>query len=1166
MKIEKIELNGFKSFSDRTIFNLHSGITGIVGPNGCGKSNIVDAFRWVLGEQSAKTLRGDKMEEVIFNGSAARKPKGMAEVTLHISGLGSAAGGNGGGDKLVTVSRRLYRSGESEYLINRNTCRLKDIRDLFLDTGLEVKSYSIIEQGRIGDILNSKPADRRFLIEEVAGVMKYKVRKAEAKNKLESSRQNLQRIVDIVAEVKKQIKTLDRLARKAEKYKELAEELKVIDLKINRKEYVRLRDSLASTESEFRTAREQDSSLRATMSTLEADFQTERIALVEKEKELNALLERFQEHERAVAEMQKSIAVLKTEEENARQHASRTRDRITEYEERIVLLNQRLQTLEEEQQRYTLQIEEITESVSEKKEVLSGIENEMNDLETALEDRRKDIFRLADTISTLNTDLTRCQSAVESMAKKEEGQLREIDEMTTAMDQLEQDISAHDARVVEKNSDLSMHRSRKETLEAGLAETRQLIERLRGEISSLKEEIASDNSRLSSLKEITSEALTMEILAEAEKFHVRGALSDILSVDTRYEKALETVLSERINGFVLSSVEDIESAASFIKEKGLARTALMYDTGARKERSALEANDQVIGHALDFVQVQEGFRQITDLLLSDVVIVSSIHSAFALKERYPGYTFVTPGGDMLDDTYTLFSGEGKGILTRKREIRELSDRTSARQENLAASERRLEEAQATRERTEADITATAERTAETEKELSGLRYELQNMHQEKERLQKKKAFIKLEIDQAHQEKQSLLAKIADIEGSKASSTSKREDFESSLNELQRSLSEKRSVHETHRAALTDLQMQVTGLREKVDGIARETGSTSQTIAESRQKVSDLQTEVANTEEAIRAKQARAEEIDGEQKERVLQIDTLGAQIAERKEHLAGVSAALEEKEKEVRSLRNRIDELSAKVSSCEVSMTEYRLKMENLFNNTIQQYSVNIDQYHAEEPTEEELERAGPLREKIQSIGPVNLGTIEEYEELKERYEFLNTQQEDLTKSIDELEEAIRKINHTTRKRLRDAFDALNAKFGEVFAHLFNGGKAELVLTDDQNILEAGIDIIAQPPGKRLRNILQLSGGEKALTAISVVFAGFLIKPSPICILDEADAPLDDSNTDRYANLVKELSNNTQFIVITHNRTTMESAEHLYGITMEEPGTSKVISLQMTEV
>jgi len=908
------------------------------------------------------------------------------------------------------------------------------------------------------------------------------------------------------------------------------------------------------------------------MSTIETEFQTERLALVEKEKELNALLERFQEHERAIADMQKRIAVLKTEEENASQHAVRTKEEIAEHEQKIVQLTSRRASLAEEQGQYSSRVEEFGESVTEKKNIIAGIdtekkniiagiEQEISEIESAIEDKRRDIFELTDTLSTLNNDLTRFQSAIESMVKKEEEHLREIEEMTSSMEQLEHEIASADSRIVEKNNDLAGLRARKEALESSLSGTKELIQRLRGEISALKEEVASDNSRLSSLREITSEALTTELLTEAEKFHVRGTLSDIVSVDTRYEKAVEAVLNERVNGFVLSSSEDISAAASFIREKGLSRTALMIDSGAAPGRPDIPGNESLIGAALDFVEIRDGFEGIVKTLLTDVLIVKDIGNAFELKSQNPGFTFVTPGGDVLDSTYTVFSGEGKGILTRKREIRELGEAVENKQKALADKERRLQEAQAERERTEAEITSSNERAIAVERELSVHRIELQNMHQENERIQKKKAFIKLEVDQARQEKESIQAKVRDSETSIASASQKRKEFEATLASHQEVRAEKRAVHESHRSALTDLQMQIAGLREKIDGLNREMESTSQAIAESERKIISLNEELVRTEETITSRQELAEQIDGEQKERVVQIDALRSQISERKEHLGAMSSILDEKEKTVRSLR----EVSARVSSREVSMTEYRLKMENIFNNMIHQYGVNIDQLETEEPTEEDLEKLGPLREKIQSIGPVNLGTIEEYEELKERHQFLSTQQEDLTKSIEELEEAIKKINHTTRKRLREAYDALNAKFGEVFTHLFNGGKAELVLTDDQNILEAGIDIIAQPPGKRLRNIMQLSGGEKALTAIAIVFAGFLIKPSPICILDEADAPLDDSNTDRYANLVKELSSNTQFIVITHNRTTMESAEHIYGITMEEPGTSKVISMQLTE-
>ncbi len=396
-------------------------------------------------------------------------------------------------------------------------------------------------------------------------------------------------------------------------------------------------------------------------------------------------------------------------------------------------------------------------------------------------------------------------------------------------------------------------------------------------------------------------------------------------------------------------------------------------------------------------------------------------------------------------------------------------------------------------------------------------------------------------------------------------SAKREGMERSLETLQNTLSEKKEFYERYRSDLTNIKLEMTSYREKIESLSKEIQTLAESIEETDRIRESVTEEVEQNNSLIQQKTVEAEELEENLKGRIMNIDGLRSRISSKKEEIEHRTHSLEEMERQIRSMRNEIEELSQMVSALEVARTENRLKMENIFNNTLQIYGINIDHHETSYPAEEELEKLPSLRDKIQSIGPVNLGTIEEYEELKERYAFLTAQQDDLTKSIDELDEAIRKINYTTRKRLRDAFNQLNGKFSEVFVNLFGGGKANLVLTDDQNILESGIDIIAQPPGKKLQNISLLSGGEKALTAISLTFAGFLIKPAPICILDEADAPLDESNSGKYASIVSELSKETQFIVITHNRTTMEAADNIYGITMEEPGVSKVISMQLTE-
>jgi chromosome segregation protein len=1165
MKIDKIELNGFKSFADRTVFNLHSGITCIVGPNGCGKSNIVDAFRWVLGEQSAKTLRGGKMEEVIFDGSTVKKPKGMSDVTLHISGLDPSSEGNGSSGKSITVSRRLYRSGDSEYMINKNSCRLKDIKDLFLDTGLEVKSYSIIEQGHIDRILSTKPDDRRFLIEEVAGVIKYKVRKEEASRKLESSRLNLQRISDVISEVKKQINILNRLAKKAERYKVLSEELKSIVLKISKKEYTELGEILQKTNDEFEKAKEEDSTLRASISTLETSHQSERLDIVQKEKELNQSNEDFMHLERVVADINQQAAVLNSEVDNARSQATRLSSRLTELDEKKTVLTSKVSSLGNEKNELNSQLEEFNISVAEKKDFIYGMEQEIVDIESSIEEKRKDIFEITEKLGNLNNDLTRLQSVLESMSKKEEGYNTEIAEISSEMEKIESEIGITDALILSKTNDLAMINERKESLQREIETAKEKMESMQNRTSSLKEEIASDRSRLESLKEIASEGLTKDILNQSEKMHVSGVVSDIISVDTRYEKALESVLSEKINGLILSSFSDIENAVKFIRENTLMRTALMIIDERSLDAVNFPSHDSIIGRASDFVNTDDRYKPLVSKLLNNVAIVRDLRSAADLSTSTNDIIFVTPNGDIIDTTGTVLAGEGKGILKRKREIRELSARTAEKQARLEQYERDRATLSESIEGHEREINGIKEKLVLTEKELSVHRVELQNLHHERERLQKKKAFIKIEMEQTRQEKENIIKNCDDTKRNITETTSKRSEMEAALESTRQRLAEKKEFYEQYRGELELIRIEMTSYKEKIDSLSKEILSLNASIKEADDKKEETQSEIENTRLLIEDKISLIHQLEERLKDQVLQIDGLKGEISARKSEIEEMTEVLRDKEKKIRLIREDLEKVSSQLSSAEIARTEHRIKMENLFNNQIEKYGINIEQFESPEPTEEEIEKVESLREKLQSIGPVNLGTIEEYEELKERYEFLTLQHDDLTKSIQELEEAIRKINYTTRKRLREAFTQLNDKFAEVFISLFGGGKANLVLTDEQNILESGIDITAQPPGKKLQNISLLSGGERALTAISLIFAGFLIKPAPICVLDEADAPLDESNAGKYAAMLRELSKGIQFVVITHNRTTMEIADHIYGITMEEPGISKVISMQLAE-
>ncbi|UCG77710.1 MAG: chromosome segregation protein SMC [Nitrospirota bacterium] len=1165
MKIEKIELNGFKSFADRTVFNLHKGITCIVGPNGCGKSNVVDAFRWVLGEQSAKTLRGGKMEEVIFNGSSTKNPKGMSDVTLHMSEIDGSSDGNGGSGKGITVSRRLYRSGDSEYMINRNICRLRDVKDLFLDTGLEVKSYSIIEQGHIDSILNSKPLDRRFIIEEVAGVMKYKVRKEEAQRKLESSRLNLQRINDVITEVNKQIKTLDRLARKAERYKAISDELKEIELKINKKEYTELKEVLERTDTEYEEAKEQEAAFRASLSTKEVEYQKIKIDTIETEKELQSLNEGFLALQRSVSELNQNIAVYNKEVENASHNSQRISTRLTDLDEKRNTLEARISLLGSEKEQLSSQFEDFSSSVSRKKDFISDIDRQISEKEYSIEERRKDIFDITEKLSSLNNDLARYRAAIESSSKKEEAQSREMEETSDAISAVEAKISSVESEVVAKNNDLALANEQKQVTSDTISDTQNRIGEQQNRVSALKEELASDSSRLTSLREISLEGVPADMLS-SDALHVTGVISDVMKVDSRYERAIESVLSDRINGLIMSSYDDAETAARHIRENGLSRTALMILDDDASSDTAIPTHLSVKGRASDFVDTDSKYAKLIGKLLGNVVITEDLRSAYDLSGKNRGLIFVTPEGDIIDRSRTILSGHGKDILKRKREIRELADMIERKKDELTKAENDLSGLKELLSESEKKLTGIGDRITAVEKEVSIHKVEIQNLEQEKERLSRKRSTINLEMEQTRQEKESVIKTVDETISMISDRTAKKEEMEAGLANLQKELTEKKEFYEKHRDDLTGIQLEITRYKEKIDSISKEMGSVSSSIEEIERTRSDLEAEVESNQFLIEQKNRAVVDFEKSQKEKVLRIDSLRTDISSRKEDIEGRTSRLNEMERDISDARKKIESVSERASSADVARTEYRLRSENIFNNMIQKYGINIEHHDAEPPSEEEMEKLPGLREKIQSIGPVNLGTIEEYEELKERYEFLSTQQKDLSQSIDELEEAIRKINYTTRKRLREAFTQLDQKFSEVFMRLFGGGKANLVLTDDQNILESGIDIIAQPPGKKLQNITLLSGGEKALTAISLIFGGFLIKPAPICILDEADAPLDESNSGKYAAMLKELSEDIQLVVITHNRTTMEAADHIYGVTMEEPGASKIISMQLAEV
>ena len=1171
MRVERLELIGFKSFAEKTVFKFHPGITAIVGPNGCGKSNIVDAFRWVLGEQSAKSLRGDSMEDVIFLGSATKKTKGLAEVTLVLSDIAPNKS-NGAEDDInpamseISVTRRLYRSGESEYLMNKVQCRLKDIKNMFLDTGLELKAYSILEQGRMDYILNSKPEDRRFLIEEVAGVMKYKERRTEAINKLEAAKSNLQRLQDIIAEVKRQINAVDRHARKAERYKKLLEEIKDIELRIAKRDLEEMQKEISAFMLSEDAGKAKESEVSANLHSTEALIEEKKRLCVDHEKQLNDVKMKLYALEKEIAEDEGKIALLNSDSEN---------------------LREKYGSLLKQDGELSLQKETAVNSIQEKKTEISEMTGEMTNLETVLEEKSRVFIDSDKGIRDLENDLEIRRRDLFNKAEEISGTKNEINHLTFSIENISrktqkssQDINLLQDSIASVQTAIDETRNEHQNVTAGLNEARKIKEDLAGRLREKKhelstgeetlyrerEDMAAMGSRLDSLRELDQ----IQRSSLDENIRAVCQVADIFETSSRYETAIEAILGDKLSAAVVEDRDMIEKALQYVREQKSKRSCFIsLDTKSMSVLNEKSINGSgVIGEAIEFVTVRDGFQQMAASLLSNVVLVDNLTTAFLLRESDadPGqYYFVTLEGEVLEPSGIVFGGSGREVLKIKRMIKELEQDISDKKDTVLAAEGKVSEYRKDITSIENDIISTDARISGQEKYCHALEVKIENLVEENERIRKKHEYISLEINDDQAEKSNLESLLGTKNSELGRLESEKHAIEEQISSVQETIAVRREALETLRSELTEIRLNLTSTGEKMASTNREIERLNHFILDVEKKMEEMSDERLNIEKVIGEKEREIEEKISMMKSKVAAISDLQGDVSKVSEILDAKTAELSVIERQQRSLAAELESVRNELNHIEMKKMELTMKLNYLRDDTKKSYSVEIETADITGVvTDEEVENLFHLKERLQEIGPVSLGTLDEYEELKTRYDFLSKQSADLQSSIEALQETIQKINRTTQARLNEAFNSLNEKFREVFTTLFGKGRAELHLTEG-SILDAGIEIVAQPPGKRLQNLMLLSGGEKALTALSLLFAGFMIKPTPLCILDEVDAPLDESNTDRFINLLKELSKGIQFITITHNRRTMEAANYIYGITMEEPGSSKVVSMHLAE-
>ena len=1194
MHLAKVSLFGFKSFADKIELELRPGISAIVGPNGCGKSNVADGIRWALGEQSAKLLRGDRMDDFIFAGNARRKPLGLAEVGLTFTRNSGALPSE---YEEVNVTRRLYRSGESEYLLNKVPCRLRDITDMFIDTGLAGEPYALIEQGSIGSVVNARPADRRILIEEAAGIMKYKSKKRAAVNKLEATGQNLLRIRDVIAEVERQRNSLKRQANKAERYKALDQRATELKLYLKFREHESLWANLQATLANLAPLQERLQDVRAEQSGAEAALEAERLAALAGEQAVGKAQE-------ALFALRSQIDRDEAELRSLAQHTEDTRRRQAEHDAALAALGETTRTLAE-----SLEIagSRIVAQEAEAARLATVVEAEsktLREVEAALaaavaqhgELRQLAAHRGGQLALTRNESATLLERSRQMTAQAERLRQRHA-EATTQRAGAEASSTADEVRRAEVHQRLLDTGRARETAQMDAARAREARRHLEGEIAGLSADVERQRGRLGSLRELKLQFADFsegnKLLLQAGRDRrlngVAGPLAEILESSPRHEKALEAILGMYLQGVRMETWAEAQEALAHLFRTGQGRATLLgptpqgEGTWSASARAALSAQlhdlpkelqAHLEGMALDLIRSPEGTAPWVLPLLADATIVSDLDAALAIARELTGsFTLATLAGEVLTHRGALTGGTPapQGLLGQRRELKELEEALAISEtglsglrealgivtEELAAAERATEAAGLAERQTELDLLA-------IEKDLAARRAEEQRLNQQLELFGIELQTVEADLARIDAEVEGLRAAIAEEEAAVAALGHQFGLAEVELGHLrERREDVGNGVGETRVALASALAHR--------DETARNLERMRHDLAAAEEQIGRLTQEAADSIsqlEALAVAEARVREgLTGLQRDE----GERQAALVHAQEARATTQARIQQQEEFLRTRRQDEARTLEEIASLETQRAESKTALTHLEHDLAQEHAVGFPELRdrfAETALEVEAAQTelDELRQKLIDLGPANLGALEEYEALCQRYTFLTTQAEDLTKSVASLRQAITEVNRTIQTMFASTLAAVNEQFDHYWKRLIGGGSAELKLVEPEEgetDAEPGVEMMIRIPGKRSTVLSLLSGGERALAALALLLALFAVRPSPFCVLDEVDAPLDDANVERLVILLREMSAQSQFVVVTHNKRTMEAADILYGITMEEEGASKMISVRM---
>ena len=1189
MYLSKLEIFGFKSFAQKTPINFHPGVTSIVGPNGCGKTNIVDAIRWCLGEQRTSTLRSDKMENVIFNGTSSRKPMGMAEVSLTIENTKGILPTE---YTDVTITRRIFRSGESEYLLNKNICRLKDITNLFMDTGIGANAYSVIELKMVETILSSKAEERRTMFEEAAGVNKYKLRRRLALRKLEEVMSDLTRVNDIVSEVAKNVSSLERQAKKADRFNQLSSRLKEIELELAEREY-----------SWFLDKTEEIILSKVDNNKKKKHYEDEISALLEKLDGIKNKIGNYESELKAkrieVSKLTESIYLLKSDISVSRERQKSVSSNISKYENEIVELNNRIETAGKIIEQALLTTSTLTDEIDKSRDLKDELKLKIGQASSLLEEKRTEVKKHSEKIVKSLKQVSDKENELLNIIKSFDESNNQITRLNTRIlnftndvaktvgfiESLKEEKESVSSKLNEAEDNYARKVEEKEKLEQELNEFKAREFELNSFLNSLNDKISFIQNLVDNLEGVSQGTKSLlELTGWANGKVILLANAGNSSHDHR--PAVEAALRNNVNDILISSVEELKKGIEHLKNNNLGRASFYLNSNgdgnigligklqkyfSSRLRKKIEAHSAFKSWASSAVQAEGNWKNFFNKLLSDTAIVNDLASAISLSQKFPDFRFVTLDGDLAEGRGLIESGSpvaDESLFGKRQLLLEIKKEIPLKQNELNELSRKISEYEILMGKIDLKVLSDQGRMLvndlnNIDKQISQFEFEKKKANDEIEKTRQLIQEFAAESNKFDNDKNLISEQLSELQKQKSLAESQLQFLE-----------------QENRKAETDYNQLIAEENEIKIGLERNLGEARNlrnTIKQSEENIENTNGSIASRKSDIDLARKEISEVDKKIKE-------LEAKAADQESSKQFTVQELEKVEKDYEALRTEGSSIEAAINEIrtekdnildanrdlEIKLTEYEINKNNLIEHINEEYSVKIERkkFDDNESFDFETHKAEvhELRQKIRNLGPINLLAYSEFEEERDRLEFLNKQRDDLVESEKDIVKTIEEINQTAQAKFAETFNQIRENFIRVFRSLFDpGDEADLRLEEGADPLEGKIEIIAKPKGKRPTSIELLSGGEKTLTAIALLFSIYLVKPSPFCILDEIDAPLDDANIDRFTRLIKEFSLNTQFIVVTHNKRTMEAAETLYGVTMQEEGVSKLVSVHFNE-